>query len=220
MKLVVKARQRRCVGGVPALLAALCLFPGHGHAAEEVPREIAGLLPSVAVLDSGSWDVFETEFGKTFGANMRAEFPGYSGSCDFTIGPEMHVEIKGDTAWEEPPMLDMAVQMFEESMEKARASMPNDVANLQRTNSDVLSVGAVQAEDLPGGHIVAMEYTENCAKRPNGTNTVLQGFARKGATTLTFQLWISAGMAEAREMAAAMIDGFQKLDFNALIEGG
>lgn len=136
------------------------------------------------------------------------------------MGPEMHVEIKGDTAWEEPPMLDMAVQMFEESIERARTSLPTHVANLRNSNSDVQSVSALQEEDVPGGHIVAMEYTENCTGHPNGTNTVLQGFARKGATTLSFNLWISAGMAEAREMAAAMIEGFQKLDFNALIEGG
>jgi hypothetical protein len=136
------------------------------------------------------------------------------------VGPELHVEIKGDTAWEEPPMLDMAVQIYEESIGQGRTSLPDRVASLQQSNNDVQSVGALQEEDLPGGHIVAMEYTENCAKRPNGTNTVLQGFARKGATTLTFQLWISAGMAEARAMGAAMIEGFQKLDFNPLIEGG
>jgi hypothetical protein len=213
-------RRARGFSLAAALLAVGLSSSGQSQADGEVPSEIAALLPSAATLDGGSWAVFDTEFGKTFGANMRAEFPGFPSSCDFTVGPELHVEIKGDTAWEEPPMLDMAVQIYEESIGQGRTSLPDRVASLQQSNNDVQSVGALQEEDLPGGHIVAMEYTENCAKRPNGTNTVLQGFARKGATTLTFQLWISAGMAEARAMGAAMIEGFQKLDFNPLIEGG
>jgi hypothetical protein len=215
----MEGRRVRWFSLATALLTAISLSPGSGLAAGELPKEIAGLLPSAATLDGGSWDVFETEFGKTFGANMRAELPGFPSSCDYTVGPEMHVEIKGDTAWEQPPMLDMAVQMFEESIAAARASLPNDVANLQKSNSDVQSVSAVQEQDVPGGHIVAIEYTEDCAKRPKGANTVLQGFARKGATTLSFRLWISAGMAEARDLAVTLIAGFQELDFNLLIDG-
>lgn len=74
-----------------------------------------------------------TGFGKTFNADMRARFPKFPSSRDFTVGPELRVEIKDATAWEEPPMLDM----------------------------------------------------------PSGTNTVLCGFARKGATIPAFDLWIS-----------------------------
>lgn len=203
--------------GVMALLAAVCFMSGYGNASEEVPKEIAALLPAKATLDSGSWGVFDTEFGKTFNANMRAEFPGYPSSCDFTVGPELRVEIKGDTAWEEPPMLDMAVQMFESSIEQSRTSLPDTVAKLRQSNSHIKTIGAVQEEPLAGGQIVAVEFTEDCPSRPKGTNTELHGFARKGATILEFSIWISAGAAEAKGMAKDILEGFQKLDFAPLL---
>lgn len=209
----------RSVRGRAVLLAAVSCLAGHANASDKVPGEIAALLPAAATLDSGSWGVFDTEFGKTFGANMRAEFPGYPSSCDFTVGPELRVEIKGDTAWEEPPMLDMAVQMFEADVAEARSSLPEHVARLRKSNAHMKAVGTLQNEQVPGGHIVAMEYTEDCAGHPKGTNTVLHGFARKGATQLKIDLWISTGMADAKVMAKTMIDRFQKLNFTPLING-
>jgi hypothetical protein len=101
-----------------------------------------GLPLAPSALDSGSWGVIETEFGKAFGANMRAEFPGYSAFCDFTIGPELHVEIKGDTAWESPPMLEMAVQMFEESIERARAMASAMFEGFQKLDFNPLKNGS------------------------------------------------------------------------------
>jgi hypothetical protein len=209
----------RSARGRAVLLAAVFCLAGHANASDKVPGEIAALLPATATLGTGSWGVIETEFGKTFTAGMHARFPKFSSSCDFTVGPELRVEIKGDTAWEEPPMLDMAVQMFEADVAQARTSVPKGVARLRTTNAYVKAVGTLQNEQVPGGHIVAMEYTEDCAGHPKGTNTVLRGFARKGATQLKIDLWISTGMADAKAMAKTMIDRFQKLNFTPLING-
>lgn len=184
--------------------------------AHNVPASITALLPKAAVLDSGDWAVFPTEFGKTFGGSMRAEFPGRPSSCDFTVGPELRVEIKGDTAWEEPPMLDMAVQIHTEDIEQGRTSLPSRLANMRTSNSDVQSVSPVNEEKLANGTILYMEYVENCTRRPNGTNTVLLGYARRGATQFTFDLWISAGAAEAKAMATEMLTTFQQLNIAAL----
>lgn len=209
----------RSARGRAVLLAAVSCLAGHANASDKAPGEIAALLPATATLGTGSWGVIETEFGKTFTAGMHARFPKFTSSCDFTVGPELRVEIKGDTAWEEPPMLDMAVQMFEANVAQARTSVPKDVARLRTTNAYVKAVGTLQNEQVPGGHIVAMEYAEDCAGHPKGTNTVLRGFARKGATQLKIDLWISTGMADAKAMAKTMIDRFQKLNFTPLING-
>lgn len=209
----------RSARGLAVLLAVVFCFAGNANASSKVPGEIAALLPATATLASSSWGVIETEFGKTFTAGMRAGFPKFSSSCDFTIGPELRVEIKGDTAWEEPPMLDMAVQMFEADVAQARTSLPERVARLRKSNAHVKSVGTLQYEQVPGGHIVAIEYTEACAGHPKGTNTVLRGFARKGATQLKIDLWISTGAVDAKAMAKTMIDSFHKLNFTPLING-
>jgi hypothetical protein len=217
MKSIAMVRSARFLRGLSALLATACFMPANASSAEKVPSEIAGLLPSAAALDRGSWSVLETEFGKTFTANMTAKLPGFPSSCDFTVGPELRVTIKGDTAWEEPPMLDMVAQTFASDLSQARSSLPTKVANFRKFNSAVQSVGALVDQEVAGGHIVAMEYTEDCKRRPKGTNTVLRGFARKGATLLKLDLWISADAAKAKTMANEVVAAFQQLDFNRLI---
>lgn len=202
----------------PVLLAAVFGMSCAASASDEAPPEIAALLPKAASLDSSSWGAFQTEFGVSFGADMRAEFPGFPSSCDFTIGPEMRVEIKGDTAWEEPPMLDMAVQMHESDIESARDSLPQHVAMISKSNGDVQSIGGLLETPQPDGTILAVEYTENCGKRPNGTNTVVNAFARKGATLLFVSLWISAGSGDAVEMVSGMLEAFRQLDFGPLLK--
>lgn len=199
-----------------ALWLALGLPAFAQGTASKVPPAISGLLPKTAVLKSGSWAVFPTEFGKTFGGDLHAGFTGKPMSCDITIGPELRVSIKGDTAWEAPPMLDMAVALHNEQVAKARKSLPERLARLRSSNRDVKSVGAPKEEKLPAGTILYAEYTENCARHPNGTNTVLLAHARKGATMLSVDLWISAGAAEAKAMAAEMLARFQGLDTAAL----
>ena len=94
------------------------------------------------------------------------------------------------------------------------------MARFGSTNSGVTAVGTLNEEELPGGVILAMEYQEDCARHPKGTNTVLRGFARKGATMLRIDLWISADFQQARAIAADMLERFPKLDVNALLEAG
>jgi hypothetical protein len=187
-------------------------------ARQKVPPGVASLLPAAAKLESGDWGVVPTEFGKTFTGAMRATFPGRPSSCDFTVGPELRISLKGDTAWEEPPMLDMAIEQFTSGIAAARKSLPGNVANFRKTNSSSTSSSALKEERLPNGELLYIEYTENCAKRPNGTNTVLRGFARKGATIFTFDLWLSAGASEATAMARDMLARFQKFDVAAAIK--
>ena len=187
-------------------------------AQQKVPASVAGLLPAGTVLDSGSWAVIPTEFGKTYAGNMRAEFPGRPSSCNFTVGPELRVSLKGDTAWEAPPMLDMAIGQFNSDIAGARKSLPGTVANYRRTNRDSTSAGTLREEHLPNGELLYIEYAENCARHPHGTNTVLLGFARKGATILAFDLWLSAGALEATAMAKDMLARFQKFDVAAAIK--
>lgn len=197
-------------------LAGSSLLPVQAAAGNaNVPPGVAGLLPATAVLDSGDWGVFDTDFGKTFTGGMRAGFPGRAMSCDSTVGPELRVEIKGDTAWEEPPMLDMAVAMYESDIAAARKSLPAHVANLCKTNSGVRSVGTLQEDHLPNGELLYIAYDEDCVRHPNGTNTVLRGFARKGATMLRIELWISAAPADATALARDVLARFANFDVAA-----
>jgi len=187
-------------------------------AADELPAEIAGLLPKAASVKMGSWGAFQTEYGVTFGADILAGPSGYKGSCDFTIGPELRVEIKGDTGWEEPPMLDMLVQMYDENIAGARKSLPERLVNIRASNSDVKSAGEVQETAGPSGTILTLEYTEDCPSHPNGTNTMLMAYTRKGANIMSVDLWLSTGAADARAFVTPMMESFLALDFAPLLE--
>ena len=184
--------------------------------AQKVPPAVSALLPAGTQLAGGSFGVIPTEFGKTFTGEMRATIPGRPSSCDITIGPELRVSLKGDTAWEEPPMLDMAVEQFNAGIAEARKGLPQNVANMRKTNASVQSVGSLREEKVAGGQVIYVEYVEDCA-RHKGPNTVLRGFARRGATTLSINLWISAGAAEATAMASDMFARFAKLNVPALV---
>lgn len=184
--------------------------------AQKVPPAVSALLPAGTQLAGGSFGVIPTEFGKTFTGEMRATIPGRPSSCDITIGPELRVSLKGDTAWEEPPMLDMAVEQFNADIAQARKGLPQNVANMRKTNASVQSVGALREEKVAGGQVIYVEYVEDCA-RHKGPNTVLRGFARRGATMLSIDLWISAGAAEATAMATDMFARFAKLNVPALV---
>lgn len=182
-----------------------------------VPASVAGLLPGTATLAGSDWGVFDSEFGKTFSANMRATFPGRRLSCDSTVGPELRAELKGDTAWETPPMLDMAVDMFNEDITRSKPSLNQRMSNLKASNSDIKSVNALKEEKLPNGTLVYISYTESCSTQA-GTNTILLGFARRGATMFTFDLWLSTDAAEAVGIAKDMLARFAKLDVKALLK--
>lgn len=205
---------RLALAVVLALAAAVPTASAQG--ARKVPAAVAAILPPGVAVKSGSWAVMPTEFGKSFGGDIHAGFPGKPISCDNTVGPELRVSLKGDTAWEQPPMLDMALQIHNEEMARAGKSLTGRMANLRKTNSGVKSVGALREESVPGGKLFLIEYTESCARRPAGTNTMVRALARKGATQLSLDLWLSAPAAEASALVAGMLERFRELDTAAL----
>lgn len=200
-------------------LAAATLVPAAAtpSAAQQVPPAVAALLPAQATLDTGDWGVFDSGSGKTFSAGLTAKLPGRRMSCDSTVGPEARLELKGDTAWEEPPMLDMAVDMFNQEIGGARQSLTDRVNRLKASNSDIKAVNAVKEERLPNGHLVYLDYAESCAAQ-GGTNSMLLGFARRGATMLTFTLWLSTDAAGAAAIGKDILARFAALDIKALLK--
>ena len=204
--------------GAAALMLLACVTQVGivAHAAgSKVPPAIGNLLPKTAALKGQDWGVFKTEFGKTFSGGMHAQFPQLPNTCDITVGPELRVTIKGDTAWESPPMLDMAIQNQADEMTNARKSLPGFVKTMLKTNNSVVSIGKLQEETVPSGRLLYVEFSEGCA-RHSGAATVLRGFARKGATMMSIELVLTRPAAEARAMILDMFSSFQKLDTAAL----
>lgn len=187
-------------------------------AGEKLPREVRGLVPESATLRTGSWAVMPTEFGKTLTGNLSAQFAGMPPSCDSTAGPaEVTMTIKGDTAWEQPPMLDMAIGIYESNIQKERGSLAKSVATQLKNNSGTHSVGDLQDEKLPAGRLLYVEYKEDCARHPKGVGTVLRGYSRKGAMTLQFELGLTKSAAETRAVALEILTRFQKMDLATLV---
>lgn len=58
-------------------------------------------------------------------------------------------------------MLDMAVQIFGEEIEKARKSLPERMKNLRKTNRGIRTVETLKDEALPNGRILSIEYAED-----------------------------------------------------------
>lgn len=199
------------------LLAVLGLPVAAGAPPQKVPPAFASLLPKGAVLDTGSWGVFDTSIpgetsGEAISGDMRAEFPGAPPSCDFTIGPELRVELKSDSSWV-GPMVDMAVQIQEEEIAGTKKSLAADGARLKKNSaSTIVSIGAVKDEKTAAGRLLYYEYTENCEKRQNAPITELRGFARKGMTFLSFNLRMTAGAADTKAIANDILSRFQKFD--------
>lgn len=201
--------------------AAILFAPFQVLADTEVPESVAELLPPGLDLEFQSWGVFkgEEEFeGTTFTGQMGALFPG-SVSCDITVGPNFNLELQGQTAWEaSPEQLDMFVQMYVPDAEVNARGLPGTVQSRADTIYGELSIGEPRDEQLPNGHIVYVDFTWKCKENPGGENVMLLGFARRGATVLTFDFWVNGGVVEARAMATGILDRFEKLDILALIQ--
>lgn len=203
--------------GVAVIVFAVIGLLPHSVAADDVPSSVVALLPAGAKLGSGSWAVFDTEFGKTFGGDMQASsFPGQRPTCAFGGTPALHIDLKGDTAWENPPMLDMAISIHDDSVKEAPAAMSRHISGALQSAPDVVSVGDVHEEARPGGDIVYVEYKEHCANRPNGAKTKLRGFARRGATQLEFNMVVALDATAATKLADEILERFGKLDIAAL----
>lgn len=205
-------------GLVLILIAASAGFPLAAVAADPPPT-IAALLPAEAKLGRGNWDVIETEFGKTFGADLIASsFNGQRPSCAYSGTPELLIGIKGDTAFENPPMLDMAVAIHDQEKERAPAALSGFINTYIVSAPDVVSVGPLQEQTRPDGYLVYIEYKEDCSNHPNGMKTRLKGLARRGATQLEINLVVALDGATAVAMAADILQKFAKLDIAALTE--
>jgi hypothetical protein len=81
---------------------------------------------------------------------------------------------------------------------------------------DVVSVAALRDEQLTNGHVVYVEYRENCTSHPNGAKTRPRGFARRGATQLELTLVVALDGAAAMKIVGEMFTNFDKLDIAAL----
>jgi hypothetical protein len=187
--------------------------------AEEAPPAITALLPTEARLGDSSWAVFDTEFGKTFGGNLRASsFPGQHPSCPYAGTPKLEIEIKGDTAFESPPMLDMMIAEYDKGVAGAPAALSGFIDTYIKSAPDVVSVGSLKEETRPDGHLVYVEYKEDCSSHPNGFKTQLKGMARRGATQIDINLVVALDGAAAVAMAADILQNFAKLDIAALTQ--
>jgi len=198
------------------LLAAVSALPMPAAADSEVPPAVRDLLPASLKVTSQSWELIETEFGKALVSDMHALFPG-SVSCDFTIGPEFVLELKGDWAWEaSKEQLDMWVLMNQPDFQSEGESMAASTRNMLHGLGDELSVGTPQQEQLPNGHVTWVEFDWKCAKNPDGHNVKLRGYARRGATVLEFGFWANGGKEEALALARDIFAKFEQLDIDAL----
>jgi len=208
------------IGPVLLVISAVACF--HQPAlADDLPASVAALLPDGLDLKRQGWSVFkgEEEFeGTQFSGDMFALFPG-SVSCDFTIGPDFNLELKGDTAWEaSPEQLAMWEQMFAPDFEADGKSMAESLNTHLKAFNHELTIAAPQGEQLPNGHITYVDFTWKCPKNPEGTNIMLDGYARRGTTVLTFRFWSNDTVADAKTMATQIFDKFEKLDIGALLK--
>lgn len=205
------------------LIAAMVWVPLQSFADTPMPPSVAALLPAELELRDQGWDLFkgEEEFeGTTFSGTINADFPD-AVTCDYTIGPYFGLQLDGQTAWAaSPEQMDMFVQMFVPDREVEAESLPDSVKRmLQEYNmKSGFAMGQTHDEQLPNGHIVYIDFTWKCDKSAEGKNVLLEGFARRGTTILTFGFWANGETADARAMAIGILDRFEKLDIDALLK--
>ena len=214
-------RQRHVSVRTSSVVITLAVIAGFPLLAlgDDVPPSVVALLPAGAKLDGGSWGIFETEFGKTFAGGLQASsFPGQSPSCVYAGTPELNIELNGDTAWENDAMRQMADSMQDETIEAAPEAMATYVSGYVKGAPDVVSVGVIRDEQLPNGHVVYVEYQENCASHPNGAKTRFEGYARRGATQLQFNFVVALDRDGAMAIAGEILENFEKLDIAALTQ--
>lgn len=215
--------RRRPVSGrvsfCACVLATVVGFPIAAVADADVPAAIKSLLPEGAEPGKGSFEVMETEFGKTFGGHLQATvFPGQRPSCVYAGTPELRIEIKGDTAFEAPPMLDMVIANHQQDIERAPVGMAETATNFIAKAPDVVSVGSVQNESLGNGHVTYVEYAEDCSSHPKGAKTQLRGFALRGATQLSISMVVALDSKGALTIAAQIFERFGRMDIVELTQ--
>jgi hypothetical protein len=198
------------------LMTAITCLPQLAKADTQVPPSVAALLPAGLQLKTQDWGVFDHEFGKVISGQMGALFPG-AVSCDYTIGPEFNLELKGDTGWEaSPEQLAMWEQMNAPNFQAEAESMSSMIATHVTDTYGELAIAEPKSEQLPNGHITYVDFTWKCAKNPEGKNVMLEGYAHRGATVLRFRFWANGSSKEAIATAGEIFAKFEKLDLAAL----
>lgn len=202
------------------LLIAIACLAQYAAADTELPKSAFNLSPASVELDDVGFIAYDPdEFGNVIIAGeMRGTFPEYR-RCAYAAGPEFELRLNSDPAWEASPgQFATWEEMFQSELDWGSA--PEDLVGLVKLAITVAAetpvVGTPVAEDLPNGHIAYVEFDWKCAGNPGGANTMLQGYALRGSTSLQFSYWIYAGREEAVAMATEILAKFEKLDLAGL----
>lgn len=215
-----KVGSGRTVGSLLLVVAMICLAQ-NAIADTEVPQSVIDLAPASVQLSGQAWEVYEAdESGKVGSAGLNGTFPDFR-RCAYAAGPEFELSLAFDTAWEaSPDQLATWEEMIlgELDFEGAPERLVESVRMKITEAAGTPVVGAPVVEELPNGHIAYLEFGWKCAANPGGANTLLQGYALRGATSLQFDFWIYAGRDEAVAMASEILANFEKLDLNELLQ--
>jgi hypothetical protein len=201
------------------LLLAVSCVSHYAVAETEMPKSVASLSPASVQLSIQTWDVSgDDEFGKIASAQLHGSFPEFR-RCAYAGGPEFDLALNSDPAWEaSPEQLATWEEMFLSELDFEGA--PKRLVELIKLEITEAAGAPVVAAplivDLPNGHIAYVEFDWKCAGNPGGTNTMLQGYALRGSTSLQFNFWVYAGSEQAIAMANDIFAKFQKLDIAAL----
>jgi len=203
------------------LLAAIAYLPQVATADSETPASVVALAPASVQLSINDWMVSsEDEFGTIAMAQLHGSFPEFR-TCAYAAGPEFDLGLNVDTAWEaSPEQLAMWKEMFlsELDFESAPDRLVESIRLKITVAAGVPVVATPVVEDWPNGHIAYVEFEWKCAGNPDGANTLLQGYALRGSTSLQFDFWVYAGRETAVAMAREILAKFEKLDIAELIE--
>lgn len=205
------------------LLAAISCLSQYAAADTELPRAaIDHLAPASVELDRAELFAYDPdEWGNVMiSGEMNGKFPEYR-TCAYAAGPIFDLSLVSDPVWETSPgQLATWEDMFLSELDWE--GMPDRLVELVRLKiteaAGTPAVGTPVVEDLPNGHVAYVEFDWKCAANPGGSNTLLQGYALRGSTSLQFSYWIYAGREEAVAMATEILAKFEKMDFAKLLK--
>ena len=203
------------------LLVALPCLSQYAAADTELPRAaIDHLAPASVELEEAGLVAYDPdEFGNVIiSGEMNGKFPEYR-TCAYAAGPQFDLSLNGDPAWEaDPGQLADWEEMFLSELDWQ--GMPDSLVESVGTKITEAAgtpvVGTPVVEDLPNGHIAYLEFDWKCAANPGGANTLLQGYALRGSTSLQFSYWIYEGHEKAVAMATEIFAKFEKMDLAGL----
>jgi hypothetical protein len=180
--------------------------------AQDGARSVIGLLPRGAVLDSGSWNVVETAAS----GSVRGTFSSAPNLCNRAGGSELTLDVRGDSSWT-GTTLDKAAEQLSFNEQAVRASLTEEAASLLAAKV-AATTSAVQVETTSHGRFAYFEYTESCEERANAHVARITGGGRRGTAFMTFDLTLTTGLADAKTVAAEVLERFQKFDLTAAIK--